>query len=181
MVFFKIWPENIKKAFITLQELTFKLNCLNQTCISLKSIMQLTTTFFSDSAIFIEKKDCRKSAVGKKRIFVGKKCIITPPVQAPTVGSRSGFAESSVPDLLRPLAPALPGPAGSVPAGSGSIPLGAGSVSLGACSRHGYARCRLGAGSFTASAGSAGSVPARFPIGACSVPVYSLFTQINHN
>ena len=33
MVFFKIWPENIKKALITLQALRFKLNRLNQTCI----------------------------------------------------------------------------------------------------------------------------------------------------
>ena len=45
-----------KKTIITLQALRFKLNCLNQTCISLKSIMQLTKTIFPDSAIFIEKK-----------------------------------------------------------------------------------------------------------------------------
>ena len=56
MVLFKIWPENIKKALITLQALRFKPNSLNQTCISLKSIMQLTKTIFSNSAIFIEKK-----------------------------------------------------------------------------------------------------------------------------
>jgi hypothetical protein len=36
--------------------LRFKLQCLNQTCISLKSIMQLARTIFSDSATFIEKK-----------------------------------------------------------------------------------------------------------------------------
>ena len=29
MAFFKIWPENIKKAFITLQALRFKLNSLS--------------------------------------------------------------------------------------------------------------------------------------------------------
>jgi hypothetical protein len=56
MVFFKIWPENSKKTIITLQALRFKLNCLNQTYISLKSIMQLTKTIFPDSAIFIAKK-----------------------------------------------------------------------------------------------------------------------------
>ncbi len=36
--------------------LLFKLKCLNQTCISLNSIMQLAGTIFSDSAIFMEKK-----------------------------------------------------------------------------------------------------------------------------
>ncbi len=56
MVFFKILPENLKNTVITLQALRFKLNCLNQTCISLKSIMQLTKTIFPDSAIFIDKK-----------------------------------------------------------------------------------------------------------------------------
>ena len=52
MGFFKFWPENIKKAAITLQTLRLKLNRLNETCISSKSIMQLTKTIFSDSAIF---------------------------------------------------------------------------------------------------------------------------------
>ena len=56
MVFFTLWPENIKKAFITLQTLRFKLNCLDQTCILSKSIMLLTKTIFFDSVIFIEKK-----------------------------------------------------------------------------------------------------------------------------
>ena len=55
VVFFKIWPENIKGAFIRLQASRFKLNDLNQTCISLKSILQLTKTIFFDSAIFVEK------------------------------------------------------------------------------------------------------------------------------
>ena len=41
LVFFKIWPENIKD-FITLQDLRLRLNCLNQTCTSSKLIMQLT-------------------------------------------------------------------------------------------------------------------------------------------
>ena len=45
----------LKKTIITLQVLIFKLNMLNQTCISPKSIMQHTKTIFSDSAIFIEK------------------------------------------------------------------------------------------------------------------------------
>ncbi len=52
----KVWPQTLKKTIITLQALRFKLNGLNQTCISLKSIMQLTKTIFPDSAIFIEKK-----------------------------------------------------------------------------------------------------------------------------
>jgi hypothetical protein len=56
MTFFKIWPENLKKPIITLQVLRFKLKCLNQTCLSLKSIMQLTMTISPDSASFIEKK-----------------------------------------------------------------------------------------------------------------------------
>ncbi len=55
MVFFKIWPENFNKTR-TLQALRFKLNCLNQTCISLESIMQFTKTIFPDSSTFIEKK-----------------------------------------------------------------------------------------------------------------------------
>ena len=42
MVFLKIWPENFKKAFIILQALRFKLNSLDQTCISSKSLMQIT-------------------------------------------------------------------------------------------------------------------------------------------
>ena len=52
----KIWPDNIKKALITLQSLRFKLNRLNETCISSKSMMQLTKTIFPDSAVFIEPK-----------------------------------------------------------------------------------------------------------------------------
>ena len=45
MVFFKFWPENIKKVLITLQALRLKLNRLNQTGISSKLIMQITKTF----------------------------------------------------------------------------------------------------------------------------------------
>ncbi len=46
----------MKKTVITLQALRFKLMYLNQTCISLKSIMQLARTVFFDSATFIVKK-----------------------------------------------------------------------------------------------------------------------------
>jgi hypothetical protein len=60
MVFFKIWPENFKKTIITLLALRFKLNSLNQTCVSLKSRMQLAKTIFPDSATFIEKKRVEK-------------------------------------------------------------------------------------------------------------------------
>ncbi len=43
-----------------IQALRFKLNYLNQTCLSLKSIMHLTKTIFHDSASFIEKKRVKK-------------------------------------------------------------------------------------------------------------------------
>ena len=56
--------------------LRFRLNCLNQTCTSSKSIMQNTKTICFDSAIFIEKKTV-EIRLGKKIIFVGTtKCII---------------------------------------------------------------------------------------------------------
>ena len=55
-----------------MQILRFKQNCLSQSWISSKSIMQLTKTIFHNSAIFIEKKwykiDC-----GKKWILWGKR------------------------------------------------------------------------------------------------------------
>ena len=48
-VFFKIWPENVKNAFIPLPAFRFKLMCLNQTCrsskIDSKSTMQRATPF----------------------------------------------------------------------------------------------------------------------------------------
>ena len=66
MAFLKIWPDNSKKAFITLQAFTFRPKRLNETCTSLKSIMQLTRTIFPDSAIFIEKKLLEWSCMGKK-------------------------------------------------------------------------------------------------------------------
>ena len=69
MVFFTFWPENIKKAFISLQALRLKLNSLNQTCISLKSIMQVTKTIFSYSAIFIEKKTAEDLLWAKSEFF----------------------------------------------------------------------------------------------------------------
>ena len=68
----KFWPENLKKTIITLQALRFKLNCLNQTCLSLKSIMQLTKTIFPDSVIFIEKKRV-ENRVWRKSAFCGEK------------------------------------------------------------------------------------------------------------
>ena len=52
-IFFKFWPKKIRKTGITLQILRFKQNCLRQSWISSKSIMQ---TIFQNSAIFIEKK-----------------------------------------------------------------------------------------------------------------------------
>ena len=41
MVIFNFWPENIKKASITLQALRLKLNSLEETCTSSDLIMQL--------------------------------------------------------------------------------------------------------------------------------------------
>ncbi len=67
-VFFKIWPENLKKTVITLQALRFKLKCLNQTCISLNWIMQLARPIFSDSAIFMEKKRVENRFCGQKKL-----------------------------------------------------------------------------------------------------------------
>ncbi len=58
----------VKKTIITLQALRLKLNSLNQHCISLKLIMQLTKTIHPDSATFIEEKVGRKSIVAKKNI-----------------------------------------------------------------------------------------------------------------
>jgi hypothetical protein len=56
MVFFKIWPKDLKKTIMTLQILRLKLMSLNQSCISSKSIIHLPKTSFLDPATFIEKK-----------------------------------------------------------------------------------------------------------------------------
>jgi hypothetical protein len=58
-----------------LQALRFKLNCLNQTCISLKSITQFTRTIFPDSAIFIEKKRVENRLWRKSEFLWRKKNI----------------------------------------------------------------------------------------------------------
>ena len=71
-VFFKIWPENIKKAFATLQALRFKQNCVNKTCISSKAIMQFTMTIFSDSVICIEKKRAENWLWAKSKFLLAK-------------------------------------------------------------------------------------------------------------
>ena len=70
---FKIWPENIKKTSIGLQALKLNLNSLNETCISSKSIMQINKNKknFADTAIFIEKKEGKRSVVGKKNASCG--------------------------------------------------------------------------------------------------------------
>ena len=74
MVFFKIWPEKFKKPIITLQVLRFKLKCLNQTCLSLKSIMLLSP----DSASFIEKKRVENRLWRKSEFLWRKKNISFP-------------------------------------------------------------------------------------------------------
>ncbi len=56
MGFLKFSGQILKKTIITLQALRLKLKCLNQTYLSLKSMMQLTMTISPDSASFIEKK-----------------------------------------------------------------------------------------------------------------------------
>ena len=63
----------LKKAFIILQALRFKLNSLNQTCLSSKSIMHLTNTIFSDSAIFNEKKRIENWLWAKSEFLWAKK------------------------------------------------------------------------------------------------------------
>ena len=74
VVFFKTWPENIKEAFITLQTLRFTVNRVNQTCILLKSIMNLTRTgIFPNSAIFIEKKSAENWVWAKSKFLSAKK------------------------------------------------------------------------------------------------------------
>ena len=55
-VFLTFSGRNLKKAVINLQALRHKLKCLNETCISSKSIMLLPKTILPDSAIFVEKK-----------------------------------------------------------------------------------------------------------------------------
>jgi hypothetical protein len=76
MDFLKFSGEISKKSIITLQALRFKLNCLNQTCISSKSIMQLTKTIFHDSAIFIEEKWV-ENRLWRKSEFLWRKKIKT--------------------------------------------------------------------------------------------------------
>ena len=58
--------------FAGIEIMRFRLNSLNQACISSKLIMQLTKTNFSDSVIFIEKKSVENWLWAKVN-FVGKK------------------------------------------------------------------------------------------------------------
>ena len=60
------------KIVITLQAFIFKVHGLSQTCITSKSIMQVTETLSPDPVIFIE-KEIRKSDMGEKVNFGGKK------------------------------------------------------------------------------------------------------------
>jgi hypothetical protein len=55
MMTFLIFAEMIS-IIITLQVLRLRLNSLNQTYLSLKSIMQLTRTTFHDSVAFMKKR-----------------------------------------------------------------------------------------------------------------------------
>ena len=72
-VFFKFWPKKIRKTVVTLQIFRFKQNCLSQSWISSKSIMQLTKTIFQNSAIFIEKKWVENRLWGKSGFLWGKR------------------------------------------------------------------------------------------------------------
>ena len=69
----QIW----KKTILTLQALTLKLRSLNQTCISSKSIIQLTKTTFKDSAVFIENNTVETRLRGKSE-FCGQLVFIHP-------------------------------------------------------------------------------------------------------
>ena len=71
MVFFKIWPENIKKAFMTLQALRFELNCLLN--LSIVEIDNALTTIFSDSAIFIGEKRVENRLWAKRGFLWSRK------------------------------------------------------------------------------------------------------------
>jgi hypothetical protein len=72
MGFCDIWSEKIKNSIITPWALRFKLNSLNQTCTSLKSIMKSTKTIFLDSFIFIEKKRV-ENRLWRKSALYGEK------------------------------------------------------------------------------------------------------------
>ena len=74
-IFFKFWPKKIRKTVITLQILRFKQNCLSQSWISSKSIMQLTKTIFQNFANFIEKEWLENRLWGKRGFCGGKELI----------------------------------------------------------------------------------------------------------
>jgi hypothetical protein len=71
----KIWPGILKKTVITLQALRFKLKSPNQTCISLKSIMQLARTICFYSATFIEKRRVENRLWPKSEFLCPKQII----------------------------------------------------------------------------------------------------------
>ena len=104
------------------------------------------------------------------------------------LGASSVSARSPlVPARSKPVPARCPATAGSVTAGHGAVSVTAGSGPVLArfppvppC-KLGHCRCLLGTGSVPASPGSAGSVPAWFPLGGGTVPVYSFFTQIYHH
>jgi hypothetical protein len=73
-VLLEIFRPNFLRRPSSLQALRFKLNCLNQACISLKSTMQLTKTSFPDSAALIEKKRV-KNRLWRKSKFLWRKKI----------------------------------------------------------------------------------------------------------
>jgi hypothetical protein len=75
MGFLKFSGQILKKTIITLQVLRFMLKCLNQTCLSLKSIMQLTMTISPYSASFIEKKRVENRLWRKSEFLWQKKNI----------------------------------------------------------------------------------------------------------
>ena len=83
----------------------FKQNCLRQCWISSKSIMQLTKTFFSNSAIVLKKKWGGQSIGGKKSIIVGKKnvsCRIARQCLPPVGCRRPARVEWRFPLMLPP-------------------------------------------------------------------------------
>ena len=72
MCLFKFWPKKDQKVIITLQGLRIKTNVINQTCFSLKSMMQYCKTTFPDSVIFNEKNLVENRSQWKMRFSWGK-------------------------------------------------------------------------------------------------------------
>ncbi len=119
-VFFNFSGQNLKKTIITLQALRFKLTYLNQTCLSSKSIMQLTKTFLPDSASFIEKRNLKegRKLTGEKVHGCGEKEIKY------FICQHEGMGVRTVTTQYRPSCRAEDQEAGAVTVGPGAAAAG---------------------------------------------------------